>query len=321
MSSITANGFNSWDDFGAILSAKDIGPAKIRRITHDLPFYDGVIDETRIDGEQHYEARNISYTLELLENSKEALEAKKEPFFDWLYSIYNTSISDEDIQGYHFEGSIDTLTVDEVGNRIKVEAGFVVKPMMIADTGTRATLKEFVPSSAKAVYFARTSSGIKYFGEATQLLSYSNVKYDGDALTAVVTINYTNANNGMIELPRMGGVVIGSSNEPYYVTDDNYYFIAGGGGMSTTLTLSKNIGSAAFDIVKLRYAPALPALRKVDAYNRLRIVTDAAPIIYVNGVQRPKKSIDLSGKLDVLRIDYAEGETCALEYNTYWERF
>lgn len=118
----------------ACTADKQIGLPKKRTVREDIPYRNGTIDLSLIDGEPYYEDRPLVYTFGVVGSESDVL-AQVSELASWLYGIQDADIWDSDIPYYHFHGSCDKVevTYDESGLTADVVATFTAYPFLIAD--------------------------------------------------------------------------------------------------------------------------------------------------------------------------------------------
>lgn len=139
---IIANDRHSFHDLGQCIASRNTGAPEKKAITKTVPFMSGFYDFSNMYGGIAYESREISYSFELLGDSREDLQRQKSELMEWLSYVHDTEIRDDDIPGWHFIGSFSGYSWDETadGESGTLEATFLCQPFMEADEETSKAL-------------------------------------------------------------------------------------------------------------------------------------------------------------------------------------
>lgn len=111
--SVVIDGVDSYDEYEASVKERVIEMPKKKSIRETVPYSNMVYDFSEIDGELYWDNRTIQYVFEILADSPEALEDKKQPFIAWLMNVQEKEIHDPYITDYYFLGTFDTISVDD----------------------------------------------------------------------------------------------------------------------------------------------------------------------------------------------------------------
>lgn len=125
----------SHDDFGASVSARNIGDPKKKKITKTVPFSNRTYDFTKINGQIYWEQRQLDYTFEMVANSPEELEDMKTAFNNFVMNVIDEPIYDPFIRDYHFIGTYEdkSYTDDEDVEKTTVTVTFLAYPYKVAN--------------------------------------------------------------------------------------------------------------------------------------------------------------------------------------------
>ena len=139
---IIANDRHSFHDLGQCIASRNTGAPEKKAITKTVPFMSGFYDFSDLYGGIAYESREISYSFELLGDSREDLQRQKSELMEWLSYVHDTEIRDDDIPGWHFIGSFSGYSWDETadGESGTLEVTFLCQPFMEADDETSKAL-------------------------------------------------------------------------------------------------------------------------------------------------------------------------------------
>ena len=103
----------SFDDFGASLATRKIGQPPKKSIKDTVPFSNKTYDFSRINGELYWEERELEYVFEILADTPEQLEERKQAFVNWLMQVHEEQIHDPHIPDFHFVGTYDDMDTDD----------------------------------------------------------------------------------------------------------------------------------------------------------------------------------------------------------------
>lgn len=139
---IIANDRHSFHDLGQCIASRNTGAPEKKAITKTVPFMSGFYDFSNLYGGIAYESREISYSFELLGDSREDLQRQKSELMEWLSYVHDTEIRDDDVPGWHFVGSFSGYSWDETadGESGTLEVTFLCQPFMEADEETSKAL-------------------------------------------------------------------------------------------------------------------------------------------------------------------------------------
>lgn len=157
---IEFNGFNSLTDLGLVINGlAPLSPVTPKIITKDIPLSDGIIDVSRVDGELHYNPREITYDfLFVNEKSKhygqtiateEYINNAINNVYQWLLGAAGVDLYDSTYGNYKFTNasciSIEpkrTILGDDFVTVLSVT--FRMDPWLVSKTGTRIDFAQFV---------------------------------------------------------------------------------------------------------------------------------------------------------------------------------
>ena len=97
----------SFDDFGASVSERKISYPKKKSIKKTVPFANVTYDFSKINGELYWEERTLEYIFEIMADTPEMLEQKKQAFSNWVMNVMNEKIYDPFIPDYHYLGTYE----------------------------------------------------------------------------------------------------------------------------------------------------------------------------------------------------------------------
>lgn len=139
---IIVNDRHSFHDLGQCIASRNTGAPEKKAITKTVPFMSGFYDFSNLYGGIAYESREISYSFELLGDSREDLQRQKSELMEWLSYVHDTEIRDDDVPGWHFVGSFSGYSWDETadGESGTLEVTFLCQPFMEADEETSKAL-------------------------------------------------------------------------------------------------------------------------------------------------------------------------------------
>lgn len=155
---------HSYDDFDATVAERRIGKPKKKRITESVPFSNITHDFSAINGEVYWEDRTLEYVFEIIADSAEELEEKKQPFVSWIMNVMNERLYDPFIPDYHFLATFDDIDDDDSEiEKSVITVKFTAYPYMIANeprTVTVALPKGTFTSNPITIKFVNESSHI-----------------------------------------------------------------------------------------------------------------------------------------------------------------
>lgn len=327
MSSITINGTNTWDDYGAIMTSKDVSPPEIKTITEELPYADGFIDFTRLDGKIHYKPRNLTYVFEFLESSKSLLTEITSSFINWLYSLGECDIYDEDIEDWHFRGVMTSCKESVQGVVSKITVTFTAEPYMISNGGERIVLMEITPAKTPDEYiFLNFDGSLKYATVGTIAEKFTTATLSEDGLTAVVTYDTLGLDNSLIYLPGAFETVkalpvIGGIYASRMYSNGFYTAVkAGTKGVKITITFKSAISEAALSNMRLSVSTLID-LTMPPNVNALKLEHDiGSPTVLIDGEATDINAINLPKDISNMTISDAVGLDLRLVYDTIERR-
>lgn len=159
------HGKHSYFDMGCCIAARDTGTPEKKSVTATVPYMSGFYDLSKLYGAIAFEARQLMYRFEFVEDSREELQRKKSQFLEWLSQVHDEEIADDDIPGRHFIGSLSEWEFEEgeEGQSGSLEVTFNCQPFLEADEDTTKTCNagsNTVTVEGQAVNaYAKTSSG------------------------------------------------------------------------------------------------------------------------------------------------------------------
>ena len=208
MEGINAAGRHSYHDLGQCIATRSTGAPTRKTVTKTVPHMSGFYDFSAIYGDAAYESREVTYTFELLAESREELQLQKSDFVSWLSTINDTDIYDDDIMGFHFHGSIEAIGWEEseTGEGGTITATFLCQPFLVADAPTTVHLRvgenevynlwQSASATAKGEGGAATLTldGVRQSVGTTETRVVKTIKPGANAITVEgnpVTLTYT----------------------------------------------------------------------------------------------------------------------------------
>lgn len=159
------HGKHSYFDMGCCIAARDTGTPEKKSVTATVPYMSGFYDLSKLYGAIAFEARQLMYRFEFVEDSREELQRRKSQFLEWLSQVHDEEIADDDIPGRHFIGSLSEWEFEEgeEGQSGSLEVTFNCQPFLEADEDTTKTCNagsNTVTVKGQAVnVYAKTNSG------------------------------------------------------------------------------------------------------------------------------------------------------------------
>lgn len=125
---------HSFDDFGASVAERKNNKPKKKSIKETVPFSNVTHDYSAINGELYWEERELEYVFEIIADSAEELEAKKQPFMNWIMNVMNAELHDPFITDYHFLATYSDMDEDDSEiEKSTITVKFTAYPYMISD--------------------------------------------------------------------------------------------------------------------------------------------------------------------------------------------
>lgn len=130
-----------YSDLNQCIESRDTGTPEKKLITKTVPYMSGFYDFSKLYGSIPYESRELQYSFGII-GDREEVQAQKSKLLNWLNSAHDADIYDDDIQGWHFHGSLSDTEweEDESGESGTLTATFLCHPFMIADDETEKSL-------------------------------------------------------------------------------------------------------------------------------------------------------------------------------------
>lgn len=134
--SITLNNRNTLEDFGLILTNRNVEPASIKRTTTSLPQVQGVLDFSRgPQGESYFGERQLTWEFSKAIQSEFEREQLRYDLMQWVHSYTDGRIY-ETVSPGHFYRNCTCLNIDfppPEGHHFKVKLEFVGYPFRQSD--------------------------------------------------------------------------------------------------------------------------------------------------------------------------------------------
>lgn len=141
---------HSYDDFDATVAERRIIKPKKKSVKESVPYSNITHDFSAINGEIYWEETQLEYDFEIIADSAEELEEKKQPFLSWIMNVMNEELHDPFIPDYHFNATFDDIEIDDSEvEKSYITVKFTAYPYMIANearvytfplTGTQTTV-------------------------------------------------------------------------------------------------------------------------------------------------------------------------------------
>lgn len=132
----------SLSDFGECVASRNTGVPEKKSSTKTVPHMSGFYDFSKLYGAIAFESRELTYSIQLIADSREDLQEQKSDLLNWLMPVHDEDIQDEDISGWHFRGSFDSADWEEgeEGESGTLDVTFICHPFLIADTESSQTV-------------------------------------------------------------------------------------------------------------------------------------------------------------------------------------
>lgn len=124
----------SYYEFDAtVAERKDVKPKK-KSIKETVPFSNVTHDFSAINGEVYWEERSLEYVFELMADTVEELEEKKQRFVSWIMNVFQEELHDPYIKGYHFIATFEDIDIDDSEvEKSTITVAFSAYPYMLSD--------------------------------------------------------------------------------------------------------------------------------------------------------------------------------------------
>lgn len=125
----------SYDDFDASVAERKNTKPKKKVIKETVPFSNITYDFSAINGEVYWEERELEYVFEIIADSPEELEEKKQPFISWIMNVMNEELHDPFIPDYHFIATFSEIADDDSEiEKSTITVKFTAYPYMISNS-------------------------------------------------------------------------------------------------------------------------------------------------------------------------------------------
>ena len=155
-------GSKSLSDFGLCVASRDVGTPSKKAVTKTVPHMSGFYDFSALYGSVAYESRTLSYDIDIIGSDRADTQQQRGDLTTWLSTVHDEDIWDEDIQGWHFHGSLSAMTWTETddGESGKLSVSFLCQPFLVADEETtqKLTTGEHVVTNAGQATHATAST-------------------------------------------------------------------------------------------------------------------------------------------------------------------
>ena len=142
MSGFMVNYTHTERDLGLCCASRSISPPAMKSARKSLPYMDGQLDFSYVDGRPYFENRTLKFTFDLIADEPEELERQLCGLRELCAYVADADIYDDDAPGYHYRGSFDSMDEDEddTGLSAEVAVSFTVEPYRIANEQSEAAL-------------------------------------------------------------------------------------------------------------------------------------------------------------------------------------
>lgn len=128
---------SSHDDFDASVKERKISEPTKKSIKETVPFSNITYDFSKINGEIYWNERNLEYVFEILADTPEDLEIKKQKFVDWVMNVSNEKLYDPYIKDFYFLATYDDIDIDDSEvEKTTITVKFTAYPYMISNEKT-----------------------------------------------------------------------------------------------------------------------------------------------------------------------------------------
>lgn len=128
---------SSYDDFDASVKERKISAPTKKSIKETVPFSNETYDFSKINGELYWNERSLEYVFEIIADTPEDLEIKKQKFLDWVMNVSNEKLYDPYIEDYYFLATYDDIDIDDSEvEKTTITVKFTAYPYMISNEKT-----------------------------------------------------------------------------------------------------------------------------------------------------------------------------------------
>lgn len=122
-------------DLGFCVSSRALSAPAVKSVRKTIPFMDGSYDFSAVYGRLYYDDRELTYAFDVVGDCPREVERRASELVEFLASIHESDIHDDDSPYYHFRGSTTSIESewDESGLGVSVTATMTVYPFRIAD--------------------------------------------------------------------------------------------------------------------------------------------------------------------------------------------
>ena len=170
----------SVDDFEASMKEREIGEPNKKSIKETVPFSNKIYDFSKINGEVYWEERVLTYVFEIIANSPEELETKKQEFKSWVMNIFEENLHDPYIEDYHFIATFDSISCDDTEiEKSTITVTFTAYPYMLSNVKKSFSFNVSESAATKATIKNDSSHRIRptFRSDVPFLLKTSNGSY------------------------------------------------------------------------------------------------------------------------------------------------
>lgn len=134
----TIDGKHSFADYGLNVKQRQLTFPTKKSIRKTVPFMSGYYDFTRINGNDTWGERLLSYTFDIIGDTPEEVEAECTRILNWLGNVHDKDIYEDCIPNYHWHGSFESANPaeSEDGEQVELTVTFVLHPFKIANAET-----------------------------------------------------------------------------------------------------------------------------------------------------------------------------------------
>lgn len=130
-------------DYGRCYASRAVSAPPKRVLKKTIPYRDGAIDFTKLNGAVYYDERTITYEFDVIGSTPFEVTKQVDDFTQWLTEITDADIHDDELPAWHWHGGCDEVAVnyeDGSGLKATITATFTVYPFRIADEYSSADI-------------------------------------------------------------------------------------------------------------------------------------------------------------------------------------
>lgn len=127
-------------DFGLCIDSVDVSPPKKKLVTKSIPYMSGVYDFSALYGDPTFENRELTYTVDILEDTEEELAEVKTDVWNWLMFGERGKLYDTVNGDYYYNACCTEITDEDDVEKTTLTIKFDADPFKRLDKFTTKTI-------------------------------------------------------------------------------------------------------------------------------------------------------------------------------------